>query len=425
VFRRKKPANARHRLARQHRSFPVSADTAGQRILPRTLAGATVLQIVPALRDDAIGRTALEVAQSLLHAGARAVVAGEGGPLVVELRALGGEWFPLASRSINPLQLRRNAQWLQSFASTERVDLIHAQTIGSAWSALTATKRLPVWLLVGLPDIPKPPTRRHGYYLRALHRADQIVAPSRYVVDGVSAPYRIAREKVLVIPRRVDTTLFNPAAVRPQRMLAMRRAWRVRPGERVVALPGRVATWNGQLVLVDAARLLVNGGWRGVCFVLVGDSRDQRRYVRAVRNRMAAQGVEALFRIIGHCPDMPTALAAADIVVLPALEAPALGRAVAEAQAMGRLVIASRVGMLPENLLAPPGTLDAMRTGWTVRPGDASELAQAIATALTVDPDTYRAMAARARQYAESRFSPASVVAATHAVYAALLARER
>lgn len=403
----------------------MNADTPTQRILPRTLAGATILQIVPALRDDAIGRTAVEVAQSLLHAGARAIVAGEGGPLVVELRAFGGEWFPFASRGVNPLQLRRNARWLQDFAKTERVDLIHAQTIGGAYSALAATKRLPVWLMAGLPDVPKLPTRQHAYYLRALHRADQLVAPSRYVVEDMSAPYGIAREKIVVIPRRVDTVQFNPAAVKPERVLAMRRAWRVRPGERVVALPGRFATWNGQLVLVDAARLLVNGGWRGLRFVLLGDSREQRRYVRAVRNRATAQGVEGLFRVINHCPDMPTALAAADVVVVPALEAPVLGRAVAEAQAMGRPVIASQLGMLPEHLLAPPRMPEGLRTGWTVKPGDAPELAQAIAAALTLEAAPYRAMATRARQFAELTFSPASVVAATRAVYAALLARER
>ena len=82
---------------------------------------------------------------------------------------------------------------------------------------------------------------------------------------------------------------------------------------------------------------------------------------------------------------MPTALAAADVVVVPALEAPVLGRAVAEAQAMGRPVIASQLGMLPEHLLAPPRMPEGLRTGWTVKAGDAAELAQAIAAALTLD----------------------------------------
>ena len=249
----------------------MNADTPTQRILPRTLAGATILQIVPALRDDAIGRTAVEVAQSLLHAGARAIVAGEGGPLVVELRAFGGEWFPFASRGVNPLQLRRNARWLQDFAKTERVDLIHAQTIGGAYSALAATKRLPVWLMAGLPDVPKLPTRQHAYYLRALHRADQLVAPSRYVVEDMSAPYGIAREKIVVIPRRVDTVQFNPARGEAGARAgdAARMAGAAGRARGRAAGPLRHLEWPARAGRCRA-RLLVNGGWRGLRFVLCG-----------------------------------------------------------------------------------------------------------------------------------------------------------
>ncbi len=38
----------------------------------RTLAGATILQIVPALREEPVARTALNVAHALLQSGARA-----------------------------------------------------------------------------------------------------------------------------------------------------------------------------------------------------------------------------------------------------------------------------------------------------------------------------------------------------------------
>ena len=46
---------------------------------------------------------------------------------------------------------------------------------------------------------------------------------------------------------------------------------------------------------------------------------------------------------------------------------------------MARPVIASAIGILPENILAPPRMPDELRTGWLVPPGDAAALAAAIA----------------------------------------------
>jgi len=123
-------------------------------------------------------------------------------------------------------------------------------------------------------------------------------------------------------------------------------------------------------------------------------------------------------------PDVPTALAAADVVVVPALEPPLSGRDVAQAQAIGRPVIASSVGALPENLLCPPRMRDELRTGWLVRPGNVSELARAVTAALSLDITSYEALGARARQFAEFAFSPQSVADAIRGVYTSLLARD-
>jgi glycosyltransferase involved in cell wall biosynthesis len=65
-----------------------------------------------------------------------------------------------------------------------------------------------------------------------------------------------------------------------------------------------------------------------------------------------------------------------------------------------------------------------VRTGWVVEPGDAAEFARAIGAALALDDTAYRAMTARARQFAEYMFSPQSVAAAARAVYTSLLARD-
>src|SRR5262249_7603238 len=123
-------------------------------VSPRTLAGATILQIVPALREEAVARTAANVAYALLQSRARALDAAEGGPLVAERKAFGGEWVPLANATINPFKLRRSAQVLEQLIASERVDIVHAQSTGGAWSANMAAGQIAVWLVTTLPDVP-------------------------------------------------------------------------------------------------------------------------------------------------------------------------------------------------------------------------------------------------------------------------------
>jgi glycosyltransferase involved in cell wall biosynthesis len=392
---------------------------------PRSLAGATILQLVPALRDDPAGHAAIDIALTLLQSGARAIIAGDGGPLVGELRAFGGEWLPMPNDGYNPLRIRSNTKALANLIAGERIDIVHAQSAGAAWSALAATDRMPVFLVTSFPDrVPAgswPVTTFNG----SLARGDRVIAPSSYVSRAMIERYKIPSDRVTVIPRSVDTVKFSPAAVNPERMAALRRVWGVLPGMRVVLIPGRVAPWNGQIGVVEAARLFIgNGGDRNVAFVFAGDDRNQARYARAIRRRAAYHGVDTLCRFVGHVSDMPTALAAADIVVVPTLEPPLSGREVAQAQALGRPVITTMVGALPENVLAPPRMKEELRTGWLVRAGNVGELARAMTAALALDVTAYEALGARARQFAEFVFSPQSVAEAIRGVYTSLLARD-
>ena len=390
----------------------------------RSLAGATILQLVPALRDDPAGHAAVDIALTLLQSGARAIIAGEGGPLVGELRAFGGEWLPMSNDTFNPLRIRSNARRLANLIAGERIDIVHAQSAGAAWSAIAATHRMPVFLVTSFPDrLPAsswPATTFHG----SLARGDRVIAPSSYVSRTMIERYKIPADRITVIPRAVDTATFSPAAVSADRIAALRRVWGILPQMRVVLVPGRIAPWNGQLSMIDAARLLVGGGGRNIAFVFAGEDRGQLRYARSLRRQARVHGIDTLCRMVGHCADMPAALAVADVVVVPALQPPLAGRAAAEAQAMGRPVVTTTVGNLPENVLCPPRMKDELRTGWLVRPGNVGELARAVGAALKLDVTAYEALGARARQFAEFAFSPQSVAEAIRGVYTSLLARD-
>jgi glycosyltransferase involved in cell wall biosynthesis len=400
------------------------SDGFDERAAPRrTLAGATILQIVPKLEEDPAARSAINIAHVLLLAGARALVAAEDGPLVGELTAGGGEWIPMVNATINPLRLRRNARELERLIGQERVDIVHAYDAGAAWSARAATSQIACWLVTSLPDVPVY-TGLRGRYAGALAQGDRVIAPSNYAAVPIMERYGLRAEQITIVPRVIDTATYDPAAVSRARVDAQRSNWRVPPDDRVVMVPGRVAPWNGQMFVPEIARALVDNGARGFVFAVVGEDATHAKYARDVLKKARATDVDDLVRMAGHCDDMPAAFAAADFVAMPAVEAPLLGRAVAQAQAMGKPVVTTDIGMLAEHIVAPPRMPEDVRTGWMVNPGDAAEFAQALGTALSLSASAYRGMSARARQFAEYMFAPESVAEAMRSVYTSLLARD-
>jgi glycosyltransferase involved in cell wall biosynthesis len=401
----------------------VTTDHDDTHVAPRSLAGATVLQIVPALREEPVARNALIVAATLVQSGARALVAAEDGALASELEAVGGERIELPNATVNPLTLRRSMRTLERLIASEHIDIVHAQSVGGAWIASMAAERVAVWLVTTLPDVPAP-AGLSGYWSGALARGDRVIAPSNYAAAPAAARYGLTQDRITIVPRSIDTAMFDPTAVTAERVDTLRKSWRIRSDARVLLVPGRLAPWNGQLALPAIARALLDERVRGFVFVLAGEHRTHRKYADAVAKEAKAKDVAALIRLVGHCRDVPAALAAADTVVVPATEPPVLGRAVAQAQAMGRPVVTSNIGILPEQVVTPPEMPEDVRTGWVCKPGDATEFARAIRTAFLLDDTAYRTMTARARQFAQYMFSPSSVGAMTRAVYSSLLEPE-
>ncbi len=389
----------------------------------RSLAGATILQLTPANENTA--RNALMIASLLRRSGARAIIAGRDGKFADEYRLAGGEWLTLDHDSVNPFKLRSNAGRLEKIISRERVDIVHAYSASAAWSALAATEKLPVWLVTNLPETAPSPRSLRALYQTSLARGDHVIVHSSFTAAPMIERFDIPRERVTVVPNPIDAQLFDPASMRPERVLGLRKAWKIPEGDRIILVPGPIAASAGQSVLADAVRLIPVDLLRGITFVLLGDTRVGGKYVRALTKRIDAHGLAAKFRLPGRCPDWPAALAASDIVVMPVIEPQVFGRPIPESQAMARPVIASAIGILPENILAPPRMPDELRTGWLVRPGDPGALAAALRESLSLDLAAYRALAARARQFAEFMFSPQNVATSVLAIYSALLSGQR
>ena len=387
------------------------------------LSGRTVLQIIPELEAGGAERTAVDIAAGLTEAGARALVASEGGRLVAELQAKGGIWLPFPAADKNPFAMAMNVRKLVRLCRAEGVELIHARSRAPAWVALAASKILRVPFVTTYHGSYNGRSAVKNHYNSVMARGDIVIANSAYTAELILARHGFARERLRIVHRGTDFSAFLPSAVGPERVNALRRAWKVEPHQRIVLLPGRLTGWKGQKILIEAARQLRDAGDTDTAFILAGDAQGRDGYVKELDEAIVRAGLEGQVRRVGHCSDMPAALLAASVVAVPSTEPEAFGRVAVEAQAMGVPVVVSDLGAVPETVLSPPQVAASERTGWHVVPGDAASLAAGLREALALRPSARDALARRARLHVERHFSLANMVNETLDVYCALLER--
>ena len=381
------------------------------------MAKMTILQVVPRLETGGSELTTVEVAEALTRAGAEALVATEGGRMTKAISRTGGEVIAMPVASKNPITMLRNADKLARLIAERGVDLVHARSRAPAWSALLAARR------TGRPFV----TTYHGAYsspgpLKALYnsvmgRGDRIIANSFYTADLVAKRHHVARDRIRVIYRGLDSATFDPMVVPPGPVKRLREDWGVSPGTTIVLHAARLSGIKGQRQTIEAAaRLKSDGVLQDTCIVLAGDAQGKSAYRQELLDLVEKHGLQEKVKLVGHCRDMPVAFLAADVALVPSLVAETFGRTSIEAQAMGCPVIVSELGALPETI----GGGEKF-TGWCVPAGDAMALADCIKSVLALSPEDRAAVGARGRARVGALFDLAQMQMKTLAVYDELL----
>lgn len=255
-------------------------------------------------------------------------------------------------------------------------------------------------------------------YNSVMARGRLVIANSNFTARLIHERHGTPMERIRAIHRGVDLATFDPGSVAPARVAALRKAWGVANGDRIVLHAARLTGWKGQHdVIAAAAKVFATDSFPGVTVILAGDAQGRDAYVAGVERQIAELGLEGRVRLAGHCDDMAAAFAAAHVTLIASTEPEAFGRTSAEAQAMGCPVIVTRQGASPETLLTAARDGVERATGWIVPVGAPSSLANAIAEALTLSQRERREMAVRARAHAVAMFSSERMKRDTLAVY--------
>ena len=369
-----------------------------------------VLQVLPSLVQGGVERGTVEIATALAAAGWRSLVASSGGPLARELARHGTEHIQLPLASKNPFVIRRNGRRLAELIAARQVDIVHARSRAPAWSALAAARKSGAHFVTTFHSSYGEAAWKH-WYNAVMAKGERVIAISDFLAEHARRRFGVEEPRLVTIHRGVDLALFDPRRVNGARIVDLARAWRLEDGARVLLLPGRLTRWKGQVVMLRAFAALAR---EDVQCVLLGSAQGRDKYRRELEDLATALGIAQRVRIVEQGRDMPAAYMLADVVVSASIEPEGFGRVAAEAQAMGRPVVATNHGGSRETVL--PG-----ETGWLVPPGDVGALAQALAAAIDLGEVPRRAIAERARQHITEKFSLDAMRQRTLQVYYDLL----
>jgi glycosyltransferase involved in cell wall biosynthesis len=388
--------------------------------VPDLPAGFTLLQVTPELETGGAEQTTIDVAHAVVAQGGKALVATKGGRMASRLEADGGRLAQMPAQSKNPLIMLGNAARLIDLIRREKVSLVHARSRAPAFSALWAAHATKVPFVATYHGVYNARSNLKRWYNAIMTKGDLVIANSEYTRDHIIREHNIAPEKVVAIPRGVDLTRFEPGVVGADRIAALRKAWDVADGERrlKVLLAGRLTRWKGQALMIEAMTLLKARGEDRVLLLLAGDDQGRKGYRAELEAAIAAAGLQAAVKLVGHCDDMPAAYLLADIAIAPSLEPEAFGRTAVEPQVMGRPAMASDHGATRETII--PG-----ETGWLVAPGDAEAWADALLEACEIGAAGRQALGQAARLRARRLYSVDAMCEATLKVYARILSSER
>ena len=366
-------------------------------------ADRTLLQLVQRLpRDHGPPAVALPrrgpLAELLERAGAAVEVVelGIGGRADLSPRGLARLVWSVPLGALQALRLVRRY----------RPDVIHTNTMVVLGGALGARlARAPhLWHLHEIPTRPRWLARLFARLVGLL--ADRAVSNSRATREAFDREHPPLAERHAVVLNGIEE---SPEA---EGGADVRRELGVPAGAPLVLLVGRINSWKGQGLLVEAAGRLA-ARHPEARFVLAGDAPPgQAHFERELEEAIRAAGVTGRVLRVPFREDVDALYRAADVCAVPSTRPEPFGLVAVEAMERGLPVVAADHGGVAEVVVHG-------ETGLLFAPGDPRALAGALDELLS-DPERASRMGAAGRRRQREHFSVDRYVAQMETQYEAL-----
>ncbi len=377
-----------------------------------------VLQVIPKLGYGGAETGCYDIAHYLAEKDCGSYIATSGGQLLKFVKRKKVKIFRLPVHSKNPLLIILNMFFLSIIILFNNINIVHARSRAPAWAVYFAC------LITGRKFV----TTFHGtynfeskikkFYNSIMLRSKLTIAGSNFIFNHISenyGEYLNKHKKLRVIFRGINVEYFNQKNISILKQEKLKKEWEISPGKFTILLPGRLTNWKGQEKFIEALNILIedykNSNFQAV---ILGSDQGRKVYKKRLIDLVQRYRLGKKIKFIDHCKEMPLAYSLADAVVSASVEPEAFGRVAVEAQAMGKLIIASNIGGSNETILKG-------KSGFLYKYDDPRELAKILNNVSELDQVSLNSYGIEGRKNVIKKFDVEAMCDSTLREYKKLL----
>jgi len=334
-----------------------------------------VLQVIPTLNISGAEQGCFDVANFLIKNKLKSHIATSAGYRIEQLENSGTLINKIPVHSKNPFIILINVFRLLKVIKKNEINIIHARSRAPAWSCYLAAKLANIKFITTFHGTYNFSNSIKKFYNSIMISSDYIIAVSNFIYDEIKTKYSYTQENISVISRGIDINYFNPSYIDHNLLKQKLDKYLLRKNSIKIVLPGRVSSWKGHAIAIEAMSYLKEKISKDFELVCVGPINNNKLRENLL-NKIKEFQLEDNIRFVGSSKEMNLIYSMADIVLSCATDPEAFGRIPVEAQSMGKIVIASNHGGHKE-------TICEGVSGFLYAPNKSQDLAGAILKALS------------------------------------------
>ena len=377
-----------------------------------------VLQVIPKLGYGGAETGCYDIAHYLPENGCKSFIVTSGGELLKFVDENKVKVFRLPVQSKNPILILINAIILTFIILFNNISIVHARSRAPAWSCLIASKITSRKFVTTFHGTYNFKSNLKKLYNSVMVRSDLIIAGSNFIFSHIKenySNYLNQKKKLLVVFRGINVDYFDPTTKLETEEKKLLKQWEIEKDKKIILLPGRLTTWKGQEVFIEAINLVnIELGYEAFYAVILGSDQGRDLYKKKLIRLSEQYRLTKQLRFIDHCKDMALAYKVSDIIVSASIEPEAFGRVSVEAQSMEKPIIASNIGGSNETIVDE-------KTGYLFKAGDAKSLSKKILKTLTIDETQLKSIGIEGRKNIVQKFNVEKMCFSTYSEYKKLI----